>query len=144
MILPDINLLVYAYDESSPFHAGAKRWLSTLLDGRREVGFPLVSILGFIRLTTNPKIFREPLSMTEACSIVEEWLKTPQAAVLSPGGKHFGILGRLVEGSGVSSALTTEAHIAALAIEHGGTIHSNDGDFARFNGIKCENPLEER
>jgi toxin-antitoxin system PIN domain toxin len=141
MILPDINLLVYAYDESSPYHAAAKRWLSALLDGRQAIGFPLVSLLGFIRLTSNPKVFRNPFSTREACEIVSSWLATPQAAVTSPTGRHFEVLQQLFDATHASSSLTTNAHIAALAIEHDGTIHSNDRDFTRFPRVTCVNPL---
>lgn len=142
MIIPDINLLVYAYDESSPYHKKAKPWLSALLDGQEEVGFPLVSVLGFIRLSSNPKIFENPLAPSAACEIASSWLSTPQAALLAAGSDHLTILQKLLKGSHAASALTTDAHIAALAIEHRGIIHSNDQDFRRFEGIKCVNPLK--
>jgi toxin-antitoxin system PIN domain toxin len=141
VIIPDINLLIYAYDESSGFHKKAKPWLSKLLDGQEEVVFPLVSLLGFIRISTNPKIFERPLAPAKACELANSWLATPQAAVLSPTNKHFGVLHTLFVKSQAGSSLTTDAHIAALAIEYHGIIHSNDRDFGRFEGVRCVNPL---
>ena len=141
MIIPDINLLIYAYDRTSTFHAKAKAWLSKALDGQEEVGFPLVSLLGFIRLSSNPKIFENPLSPAKACTLAESWLATPQAALLSPTNKHLTVLRELLEGSQVGSSLMTDAHIAALAIEYRGIVHTNDEDFRRFSGVRCFNPL---
>ena len=141
MIIPDINLLIYAYDRTSPFHPKAKAWLSKVLDGQVEVGFPLVSLLGFIRLVSNPKLFESPLSPAKACTLAESWLATPQAAVLSPTSRHLTIFRELVESSKIGSSLVTDAHIAALAIEHHGIVHSNDEDFRRFKGLRCFNPL---
>lgn len=143
MIVPDINLLIYAYDESSPFHKKAKRWLSELLDGRREVGFPIVSLLGFMRISSNRKIFENPLSPAAACQIASSWLATPQAAILSPTSKHGTVLRDLLEKFHIPSDLVTDAHIAALALEHHGTVHSNDEDFRRFEGLPLLNPLRE-
>ena len=144
MIIPDINLLLYAYDESSPYHDGAKKWLSKLLDGTEEVGLPLVSVLGFIRLASNPKVFETPIAPQSACEITQSWLATPAAALLEPGAKHLQILSELFAKTHATSALTTDAHLAALAIEHHGTIHSNDNDFGRFPGLDWVNPLEEQ
>lgn len=141
MIIPDINLLVYAYDESSPFHKKAKAWLSSLLNGREEVGFALVSVLGFIRISSNPKIFENPLSPPAACEIASSWLASPQAAMLAPTNKHLPILQGLLEKSHASSGLTTDAHIAAIAIEHHGIVHSNDEDFRRFENLRWVNPI---
>lgn len=141
MIIPDINLLVYAYDETSPFHRPAKRWLALLLDGREEVGFPLVSALGFVRLVSNTKMFDSPLSPSAACAIVQSWLATPTAAILEPGPRHFDIFCELLTLAHVSSALTTDAHIAALALEHKGVVHTNDNDFKRFPKLRCLDPL---
>ena len=142
MIIPDINLLVYAYDESSPFHQAARTWFSRLLDGRTEVGFPLVCLLGFIRLVSNPKIFKHPISAQAACEIAKSWLAAPAAALLEPGGRHFEVLHRLLGEAHAVSALTTDAHLAALAVEHHAVIHSNDSDFSRFPEVHRVNPLE--
>lgn len=143
MIVPDINLLVSAYDESSPYHKRAKEWLSLLLDGREEVGFPLVSLLGFIRLSSNPKLFENPFAPSEACEHAASWLSTPSAAILHPGSDHLRILQGLLKHSHASSSLTTDAHLAAIAIEHHAVIHSNDDDFRRFRGVRYFNPLVE-
>ena len=143
MIIPDINLLVYAYDEASPFHRKAKSWLSKLLAGGEEVGLPLVSLLGFIRLVSNAKVFETPMSPESACNIALSWLATPSAALLEAGPKHFDILHKLLAQAHITSALTTDAHIAALAIEHKAIVHSNDNDFNRFPDVRWSNPLED-
>jgi len=141
VLIPDINLLIYAYDETSPFHTPSKKWLSQLLNGQNEVGIPLVCILGFIRLVSNHKIFEQPLTPAAACEITRSWLATPTAALLEPGPRHLQLLEKMLAGSHATSALTTDCHIAALAVEHQGIIHSNDLDFKRFEGLRCVNPL---
>jgi len=133
--------MLYAYDKGSHYHGKAKSWLSDLLSGRCEVGFPLVTLLGFLRLASNIKVFSNPLSPAKACSLIELWLATPSATIIEPGARHFSILNDLLSDTLATSTLTTDAHIAALAIEHKATIHTNDIDFKRFRGTKCFNPL---
>ncbi len=141
MILPDVNLLVYATDETSPFHKQSREWWDELLSSTKPVGLCYPSILGFIRLTTNRRIFESPLSIGAAVGDVESWLGQPNTTLLLPTARHWPMLAKLLRSTGVGANLTTDAHLAALAIEHGCTLCSNDGDFERFEGLRWENPL---
>ena len=140
MILVDANLLLYAYDETSEHHVGAKAWLEQALQNE-PVRFAWVGILAFLRITTNPRIFKAPLLMGRSAAIVAEWLARPNVAILQPTERHWGILSDLLESAQVRAALVTDAHLAALAVEHGATLVSVDRDFSRFEGLKLENPL---
>ena len=142
MILPDVNLLIYSVDETSAFHSGAKTWWDGALSSSRIVGLCYPSILGFIRLTTNRRVFAAPLSVTDALAYVESWLAQPNTTIVLPTTRHWPLLARLLESTGVGANLTTDAHLAALAIEHGFTLYSNDNDFGRFENLRWENPLE--
>ncbi len=141
MILPDVNLLVYAIDETSIFHNDAKTWWDETLSSSRIVGLCYPSILGFIRLVTNRRIFASPLSVAETVEYVDGWLAQPNTTIVVPSPRHWPILVTLLESTGVGANLTTDAHIAALAIEHGFTVYSNDSDFGRFDNLRWENPL---
>ena len=141
MMLPDVNLLLYAVDETSPFHARARRWWDDTLSSTAEVGLCYPSILGFIRLTTNRRVFASPLSIGDVLSHVQTWLDQPNVVLLAPTPRHWPILSELLRSSTPGGDLTTDAHIAAYAIEHAGTVYSNDGDFARFEGLRWKNPL---
>ena len=141
MMLPDVNLLVHAIDETSPFHAPARRWWDDTLSSTAEVGLCYPSLLGFIRLTTNRRVFASPLSIGDALHRVQSWLDQPNAVLLAPTPRHWPILSELLRASTAGADLTTDAHIAAHAIEHAGTVYSNDGDFARFEGLRWKNPL---
>ena len=141
MMLPDVNLLVYAVDETSPFPAPARRWWDDTLSSTAEVGLCYPSILGFIRLTTNRRVFESPLSIGDALHRVQSWLDQPNAVLLAPTPRHWPILSELLRSSTTGADLTTDAHIAAYAIEHAGIVYSNDGDFARFEGLRWKNPL---
>ncbi len=141
MILPDVNLLVYAIDEISPFHEQSREWWDQLLSSTKPVGLSYPSILGFIRLTTNRRIFESPLSIDAAVGYVESWLGQPNTTLLLPTARHWRMLAKFLRSTGVGANLTTDAHLAALAIEHGCTLCSNDGDFERFEGLRWENPL---
>jgi hypothetical protein len=142
MILPDINLLIYAYDESSKDHASAKSWWEDRLNGSQMIGLSWVTLLGFIRLLTNPRIYRNPYSPPEALAIVESWLEQPQVKIIHPAEQHFRLLAELIRQAGTAGNLTTDAHLAALAIERGLILQTTDADFARFPGLKWENPLK--
>jgi toxin-antitoxin system PIN domain toxin len=141
VILVDANLLLYAYNASSEGHAKAKEWLESVLSGAEPVALSWPVILAFLRIATNPRAFPHPLSRTEATVIISEWLDQPQIVLVGPGPNHWSILQRsLAEASG---PLVSDAHLAALAIEHGAILHSTDRDFAKFPRVKLENPLED-
>lgn len=141
MILPDVNLLVYAYNSDAPHHAAARRWWESLLNGTTPVGIPWAVTCGFLRLMTHPAVLERPLSTPEAGLAVRAWFARPCVEVLEPGPRHLETLLRLLAEPGVTGALTTDAHLAALAIEHQCELHSNDADFSRFAGLRWRNPL---
>lgn len=141
MKLPDVNLLVYAVDESSPHHDQAKLWLEEILSGTEEVGFAWPALLGFMRIATNPAALDNPLSPTNAFVILESWLAQPVATIVHPTHEHAAILRRLLEPIGTAGNLTSDAHLAALAIEHGAELCSRDADFSRFDGLRWTDPL---
>ncbi len=144
MIISDLNLLVYAHNQSDERHAAAREWWEAALNGDEPVGLAWVTLLGFVRLTTSRQVLREPLPVAEATAMVEEWLDQPIVRVLVPGREHarhcFGYLRKL----GVAGNLTTDAHLAALALEYQAELHSTDTDFARFPGLRWRNPLERK
>ena len=141
MILPDINLLLHAYNRESAFHLGARTWWESLLNSTHPVGLSWVGVLGFIRIATDRQIFTSPLPVGAACGHVRAWLAQPYVTILDPGAKHAEILFGLLESLGTAGNLTTDAHLAALAIEHQAELHSTDADFSRFPGVRWVNPL---
>lgn len=143
MILPDINLLVYAHDETSRHHSKARQWWEDQLNGSRMIGLSWVAVLGFIRLLTNPRIFQNPFSPSEILAIIGTWLEQPHVKIIHPSEQHFKILTSLLERIGTAGNLTTDAHLAALAIERGLVLQTTDSDFTRFPGLKWNNPLLE-
>ncbi len=141
MIVPDINLLLYAHDSASRRHQAARAWWEALMNGTETVGLPWIAILGFIRISTHAKILDNPLDVGGACRRVRSWLDRPQTALIHPGTRHADILFGLIEVVGTAGNLTTDAHLAALAIEHQAEMHSTDADMARFPGLRWTNPL---
>ncbi len=141
MILPDVNLLVYAYNPAAPKHDEARTWCESALNTPRPVALPWVVSHGFVRLTTHPRVLVEPLSPGESLLRVREWLERPYVQIIEPGNRHLDIFEALLGEVGVGGNLATDAHIAALAIEHQCELHSNDTDFARFSGLRWRNPL---
>jgi toxin-antitoxin system PIN domain toxin len=141
VILLDANLLVYAAMERLPQHEPARTWLDERLNTTAPVGLPWPSLLGFVRIVSNPRIFETPPSVSAAWKQVEEWLGCEPAWIPLPTERHAEILGSLMKYSVSRSELVPDAHLAALAIEHGLTLCSSDGDFARFGGLRWENPL---
>lgn len=141
MILIDANLLVYARARSFPQHEAAKQWLDARLSGTTAVGLPWPSLLSFLRLVTNPRIFSNPEAISSAWEQVSAWLGSPAAWVPAPTERHAEVLGSLLTTAVTRANLIPDAHLAALAIEHGLTLCSSDGDFARFPGLRWENPL---
>jgi uncharacterized protein len=141
LILIDANLLVYASVTSFAEHQGAREWLDGRLNGEDRVGLPWPSLLAFLRLVTNSRIFPQPLAMSDAWRQVEAWLACDTVWIPSPSERHAAILARLLAGPGIVGNLVPDAHLAALAIEHGLELASSDGDFARFPGLRWTNPL---
>jgi len=140
MILIDANLLVYAHVENMPQHASARKWLDVQLNGVAPVGLPWASLLAFVRLVSNPRIFEQPEPIVHAWDQVEQWLSLEPVWIPQPTGHHQEILGILLK-QAERSNLVPDAHLAALAMEHGLTLYSADGDFARFSNLKWTNPL---
>ncbi|MGQ0736460.1 MAG: type II toxin-antitoxin system VapC family toxin [Acidobacteriota bacterium] len=141
MILPDVNLLVHAYNTESRLHAAARAWWEGLLNGPRPVGLAWAVVLGFIRITTHRQILSNPMPVASACAHARAWLAQPCVALLDPGTRHAEIVFGLIESLGTAGNLTTDAHLAALAIEHQAELHSTDADFSRFSGLRWVNPL---
>jgi toxin-antitoxin system PIN domain toxin len=141
MILLDANLLIYAVNADAPLNRKAKSWLESALSGQETVGFPWDVPLAFLRLTTRPGLFRRPLAVDTAFDLVASWLDQPSAAIAHPGPRHLQLVRELLRPLGTGGNLTSDAHLAALAIEHGAELCSSDSDFARFHGLKWRNPL---
>lgn len=141
MKLPDANVLLYAYDDSSPRHAKAKAWLEAALAGAETVAFAWTVLLAFVRISTNPRIFAEPLTADEALELAASWLDQPPATVVEPTRRHLRVLADLLADAGTAGNLVTDAHLAALSIEHGAEIVSTDADFGRFASVRWSGPL---
>jgi hypothetical protein len=141
MIIPDINLLLYAYDSASPFHAKAAAWWRQCLSRSEPVGLPTVVAFGFVRIGTNARVFRNPMTPAEAAGHVRSWLAQPVVQVLELRAEHLEQVLELLEMLGTADNLVTDAQIAALAIEHGAILHTADADFLRFSGLRWFNPI---
>ena len=142
MILVDANLLLYAYNADAPEHDRAKAWLNSLLAGHEWIGFPWITLWAFLRISTNPRFYRNPLPVDEVFAVVKDMLAQPRVTVLEPGFRHAEILHRLVADYKAAGKMLTDAALAALAIEHGASLASADQDFRRFPKMKWFNPLE--
>lgn len=141
MILVDANLLLYAANHAAPEHEAARAWLDARLSGPSRVGLPWPSLLAFVRLATNPLVMRRPASMAAAWRQVDEWLGADPAWVPTPTERHRVLLADFCRATWMTPRLVPDAHLAALAIEHGLTLCSTDGDFARFPDLDWQNPL---
>jgi toxin-antitoxin system PIN domain toxin len=141
MILVDTNLLLYAHVRSFRQHEAARAWLDARLNDGARVGLPWPSLLAFLRLVTNPRVFERPEPIGEAWRQVEAWLACETVWVPAPGDRHAQILARLLQAARAGANLIPDAHLGALAIEHGLTLCSTDGDFARFPSLRWEDPL---
>ncbi len=141
MIVPDVNLLLYATISGFPEHARARRWWEELLSGAADVALTGPAIFGFIRIGTNPRIFDRPLGVDDAVERVQQWLGQPAVRFLLPGPRHIEIAFRLLRHLGAAANLTTGVQLAAHAIENQAELHSNDGDFARFPELRWTNPI---
>ena len=141
MIACDTNLLLYAYNAVDPRHTLARNRLKAALTGNEQVGLAWPVISGFLRLSTNSRAFLQPFEMSEAVAIVTRWLKQPNLILLEPTNRHWSILSQLLLSGQVRGDKTTDAEIAALAMEHGAVLHTANRDFARFPGLRTFNPL---
>jgi hypothetical protein len=141
VLIPDINILIYAYDSTSPRHAEARRWWETTLAGERPVGLAWATMLGFIRIMTHPRIQARPMRVTDCVRRVRSWIEHPRTEILTPGEQHADILFRFLTQLGSAGNLTSDAYLAALAVEYQAELVSTDADFARFQGLRWFNPL---
>jgi len=138
MKLPDVNVLLSAVNEASDDHALARDWLEQACNASEGIGFAWVALLGFLRLTTRRAILPSPLPVEDALGVIRAWTTLPRASILNPTERHTLVLSRLLIAAGTAGNLTTDAHLAALAIEHGATMVSFDSDFERFSGLDFE------
>ncbi len=141
MILVDANLLIYAVNRDAPAHRKAKSWLESVMSGSESVGFSWNVLLAFLRLTTRPGLFRNPLSVETAFAVIAGWLDQPSSTMVHAGPRHLNVLRELLLPIGSAGNLASDAHLAALAIEHGAVLCSSDADFARFPGLQWKHPL---
>jgi len=137
----DANLLLYAVDERSPRHTKARTWLEATLSGADTVGLTWGVLLAFVRVSTRASVFAQPLDVSEALDLVESWLDQPCTTVLGPTERHSAVLRTLLQPLGAAGNLSSDAHLAAIAIEHGAEVNSCDTDFARFPGLRWRDPL---
>ncbi|GMV39441.1 MAG: ribonuclease VapC37 [Myxococcales bacterium] len=141
MIITDLNLLVYAVNEDAPSHDRAKPWLEECLSGDETVGLPWVVVLGFLRITTHARVLPRPLRAEQALAVIDGWIARPVVSLVEPTERHWPLLRELLEELGTAGSLTTDVHLAALAIEHGALLCSADRDFGRFRNLRWSNPL---
>lgn len=141
MIVPDVNLLVYAYHEDDPNHEAARRWWEGLINGVETVGVPWSVSIGFVRLMSSPRVLVSPMSPSAATVHVESWFQYDHINPINPGSGHLAYFRRSLDAAGGGANLVPDAHIAALALERQVTVHSNDSDFSRFPGLQWHNPL---
>jgi len=140
MILPDVNVLVHAHNTESAVHSRARRWWEECLAGSEGIGLAWTAVLGFVRLTTNRKIVSVPLRVQDVMKRIESWLALPHVHLAHPSDSHFVRLRKELERLGAGGNLTTDAHLAVLAMERGYVLYSTDTDFARFPGLRWINP----
>jgi uncharacterized protein len=141
VILVDVNILLYAYNDDAPQHDAARAWWETQLSGTRLVRVAWVTVAAFLRIATQPRVFPVPMSIAQACDRVDRWWEQPVFGILEPTERHWTVFGGLVRSADAGGNLVTDAHLAALAIEHGATLASTDQDFRRFIGLTWMNPL---
>jgi hypothetical protein len=141
MILVDVNLLLYAEDKSSEFHAAAGTWWDEQLSGTEPVCLCWPVINAFIRIGTSPRASLHPLTLTEAAGRVQSWLDQPCARIIHPTEHHWRIFQQMLRAGNATANLVSDAHLAALTVEHNCVLQSCDADFARFRGLKWRNPI---
>ena len=141
MIVPDVNLLLYAYDAASPSHAAAAAWWRTCLSGAEPVGIPSVVVFAFVRIGTSRRVFEHPMTPGEAARHVRAWLTQPVVQLLEPSADHVERVLGLLESVGAAGNLVTDAQIASLVLDSDAVLHTTDADFIRFPGLRWLNPL---
>jgi toxin-antitoxin system PIN domain toxin len=141
MILVDANLALYAYDRSSPRHGVAREWFESTLNSDERVGFALVTVLAFVRIITSRAVYRRPMPVSQALGVVREWLDRPNVAIAEPTERHWERLATLATSGQAKGALVMDAHLAALALEHGAAVATTDRDFRRFPGLRVIDPV---
>ncbi len=141
MKIVDLNILIYAVNRAAVEHVAVHAWWQKALAGDESIGLPWVVVLGFIRVTTNPRTFATPFSVDEALHHINTWLAQPSVRIIQESPEHWRLLGGLLRQVGTAGNLTTDTHLAAMAIGHGATLVSCDTDFARFTKVRWENPL---
>ena len=142
MIVPDVNLLVYAYNDGAPQHTAAREWWVALMRGEEPIGIPWSVATGFIRLMSSARIVTSPLSPSDAADYVRGWFSYPHVRPLDPGDKHWEYFQQNLSVPGSGPGLVADAHIAALAMEADATVHTHDSDFARFSGLRRHDPIQ--
>ncbi|MEB3322884.1 MAG: type II toxin-antitoxin system VapC family toxin [Synechococcaceae cyanobacterium] len=141
MILIDSNLLLYATLKELSHHTRAKVWLEGVMNGHQPIALSWTVLLAVLRISTHPRVLKRPLTVEQALGLIDGWLDHPLVQLIEPGPAHWGILRTLSAEAGTAGNLSTDAHLAALAIEHGCTLHSADNDFRRFPGLRFRDPL---
>ena len=141
MILVDANILLYAEDQSSPSHDAARAWWDTALSGISPICLCWNVLGAFIRIGTSPRVFEHPLSLDQALARIQSWMDQPCTRIVSPTGRHWTVFQKMLRDGQAVANLVTDAHLAALAAEHGCELLSTDSDFSRFPGIRWRNPL---
>jgi uncharacterized protein len=138
--LVDLNVLVYATDETAVRHAVAKQWVDAAMSSSETVGIPTAVAVGFVRLTTSPRIMQAPLDVTTSVEVVRGWYRRPTVTAPEPTARHFDLIAELLAPIGSAGNLVADAHLAALSIEHGADLCSFDRDFGRFSGVRWSEP----
>ena len=141
MTLPDVNLLLYAYDGRSEFHTPARRWWEMQLSGTETVCLSWPVIQAFIRIGTHPRLHPRPMTLNEAFERVQSWFDQPCVKIIQPTENHWKIFQQMLRVGNATANLVSDAHLAALAVEHNCELNSSDTDFARFRGLKWKNPI---
>lgn len=144
MIIPDVNLLLYATIDAFPHHDQARKWWEQAVNSDELIGLTDPAVFGFLRISTNPRLIKPPIPVDEAAQIVESWLAQPNITWAVPGPRHFSLAFGFLRAAGTAGNLTTDVQLAAIAIESDAAVHSNDSDFARFENVRWVNPLTTR
>ena len=140
MIVIDANVLLYAYDRADPHHETAARWLEATIGGEEQVGFALTTLLAFVRISTDPRVYEAPIDAARAIDIVESWLERANVQMIGPSDAHWATLASLVAAGRARGPVLVDAHLAALVLEHGATLATVDRDFSRFPGLRTMDP----
>ncbi len=143
MKVPDINLLLYAINSQAPNHRKAKLWLECSFSEPETIGFSWIVLLGVLRIGTNSRIFANPYPINDLLDLIDEWLNRPNVSIIEPTHVHFAVLRKLITPLNMTGNITSDAHLAAICIEHDATLYSADIDFAKFSGLRWVNPLDQ-